>query len=124
LVASKDNWLKLLQDVCWQAATFTTAYHRNTQLHQSLCWRWLQVHLARLKSGERVVVKVQRPGLKDLFDIDLKNIRWAAVAAATMRLDNRSSIAVFMNIADRQLLPSNKGFSCSIDSMVQQRSDL
>jgi predicted unusual protein kinase regulating ubiquinone biosynthesis (AarF/ABC1/UbiB family) len=35
----------------------------------------VQVHLARLKSGERVVVKVQRPGLKDLFDIDLKNIR-------------------------------------------------
>jgi hypothetical protein len=35
------------------------------------------VHLATLKSGERVVVKVQRPGLKDLFDIDLKNIRWA-----------------------------------------------
>lgn len=35
-----------------------------------------QVHLATLKSGERVVVKVQRPGLKELFDIDLKNIRW------------------------------------------------
>jgi hypothetical protein len=35
-----------------------------------------QVHLATLKSGEKVVVKVQRPGLKALFDIDLKNIRW------------------------------------------------
>lgn len=34
-----------------------------------------QVHLATLRSGEQVVVKVQRPGLKDLFDIDLKNIR-------------------------------------------------
>lgn len=33
-----------------------------------------QVHLARL-DGERVVVKVQRPGLKELFDIDLKNLR-------------------------------------------------
>ncbi len=30
--------------------------------------------MARL-NGERVVVKVQRPGLKELFDIDLKNIR-------------------------------------------------
>ena len=30
--------------------------------------------MARLK-GETVVVKVQRPGLKELFDIDLKNIR-------------------------------------------------
>ena len=25
--------------------------------------------------GEKVVVKVQRPGLKELFDIDLKNVR-------------------------------------------------
>lgn len=33
-----------------------------------------QVHRARLK-GEEVVVKVQRPGLKGLFDIDLKNLR-------------------------------------------------
>uniref|UniRef100_F6H4A0 ABC1 atypical kinase-like domain-containing protein n=1 Tax=Vitis vinifera TaxID=29760 RepID=F6H4A0_VITVI len=33
-----------------------------------------QVHRARLK-GQEVVVKVQRPGLKDLFDIDLKNLR-------------------------------------------------
>ena len=38
-----------------------------------------QAHLARLSSGERVVVKVQRPGLKALFDIDLKNIRALAV---------------------------------------------
>ncbi|MCM1983243.1 ABC1 kinase family protein [Lyngbya confervoides] len=30
-----------------------------------------QVHLARLKSGEEVVVKVQRPGLAQLFAIDL-----------------------------------------------------
>jgi hypothetical protein len=37
------------------------------------------VHLARLHNGQRVVVKVQRPGLKDLFDIDLKNIRALAV---------------------------------------------
>lgn len=33
-----------------------------------------QVHRAKLK-GQEVVVKVQRPGLKDLFDIDLKNLR-------------------------------------------------
>ena len=25
--------------------------------------------------GQKVVVKVQRPGLKELFDIDLKNVR-------------------------------------------------
>jgi predicted unusual protein kinase regulating ubiquinone biosynthesis (AarF/ABC1/UbiB family) len=35
-----------------------------------------QVHLAKLKStGEQVIVKVQRPGLKEIFDIDLKNLR-------------------------------------------------
>ncbi|GBG75747.1 hypothetical protein CBR_g20993 [Chara braunii] len=33
-----------------------------------------QVHRARLVSGEEVVVKVQRPGLKQLFDIDLEQI--------------------------------------------------
>lgn len=34
-----------------------------------------QVHRAVLHSGEQVVVKVQRPGLKQLFDIDLNNLR-------------------------------------------------
>ena len=34
-----------------------------------------QVHRATLLSGEQVVVKVQRPGLKRLFDIDLANLR-------------------------------------------------
>ncbi|KAL4554808.1 hypothetical protein LXL04_037414 [Taraxacum kok-saghyz] len=33
-----------------------------------------QVHRVKLK-GQELVVKVQRPGLKDLFDIDLKNLR-------------------------------------------------
>ncbi|WIA14006.1 hypothetical protein OEZ85_002567 [Tetradesmus obliquus] len=34
-----------------------------------------QVHRAVLLTGEEVVVKVQRPGLKQLFDIDLNNLR-------------------------------------------------
>lgn len=34
-----------------------------------------QVHRAVLFSGQEVVVKVQRPGLKQLFDIDLENLR-------------------------------------------------
>ncbi|XP_057796695.1 protein ACTIVITY OF BC1 COMPLEX KINASE 7, chloroplastic-like isoform X1 [Salvia miltiorrhiza] len=34
-----------------------------------------QVHRAILHSGEKVVVKVQRPGLKKLFDIDLQNLK-------------------------------------------------
>jgi predicted unusual protein kinase regulating ubiquinone biosynthesis (AarF/ABC1/UbiB family) len=37
-----------------------------------------QVHKAVLHSGEAVVVKVQRPGLKKLFEIDLKILRGIA----------------------------------------------
>lgn len=37
-----------------------------------------QVHRAILHNGEKVVVKVQRPGLKKLFDIDLKNLKLIA----------------------------------------------
>lgn len=35
----------------------------------------VQVHRAVLHTGEQVVVKVQRPGLKNLFDIDLANLK-------------------------------------------------
>ncbi|KAK9056819.1 hypothetical protein SSX86_024183 [Deinandra increscens subsp. villosa] len=37
-----------------------------------------QVHRAILHNGEKVVVKVQRPGLKRLFGLDLRNIKLAA----------------------------------------------
>lgn len=37
-----------------------------------------QVHRAVLHNGEKVVVKVQRPGLKKLFDIDLGNLKLLA----------------------------------------------
>ncbi|XP_010551963.1 PREDICTED: uncharacterized protein LOC104822435 [Tarenaya hassleriana] len=37
-----------------------------------------QVHRAVLQNGEIVVVKVQRPGLKKLFDIDLRNLKLIA----------------------------------------------
>ncbi|XP_057774763.1 protein ACTIVITY OF BC1 COMPLEX KINASE 8, chloroplastic-like [Salvia miltiorrhiza] len=46
-----------------------------------------QVHRARLK-GEELVVKVQRPGLKDLFDIDLKNLR--VIAEYLQKIDPKS----------------------------------
>lgn len=46
-----------------------------------------QVHLAKLR-GETVVVKIQRPGLKSLFDIDLKNIR--VLAQWLQKLDPQS----------------------------------
>ena len=37
-----------------------------------------QVHTAKYK-GEKVAIKVQRAGLKELFDLDLKNLRKLAV---------------------------------------------
>ncbi|EOD24035.1 hypothetical protein EMIHUDRAFT_435521 [Emiliania huxleyi CCMP1516] len=44
-----------------------------------------QVHRARLHSGDEVVVKVQRENLRQLFDVDLFNIR--LVASLADRLD-------------------------------------
>ncbi|KAL5820429.1 hypothetical protein ACOSQ3_022311 [Xanthoceras sorbifolium] len=46
-----------------------------------------QVHRARMK-GQEVVIKVQRPGLKDLFDIDLKNLR--VIAEYLQKVDPKS----------------------------------
>lgn len=37
-----------------------------------------QVHRAQLQSGEEVVAKIQRPGLKKLFDIDLRILKGIA----------------------------------------------
>uniref|UniRef100_A0A7C9DY87 ABC1 atypical kinase-like domain-containing protein n=1 Tax=Opuntia streptacantha TaxID=393608 RepID=A0A7C9DY87_OPUST len=37
-----------------------------------------QVHRAILHNGERVAIKVQRPGLKRLFDVDLRNLKLIA----------------------------------------------
>ncbi|KAK0589343.1 hypothetical protein LWI29_013003 [Acer saccharum] len=37
-----------------------------------------QVHRAILHDGEKVVVKIQRPGLKKLFDIDLRSLKLVA----------------------------------------------
>ncbi|XP_040376881.1 protein ACTIVITY OF BC1 COMPLEX KINASE 8, chloroplastic [Oryza brachyantha] len=46
-----------------------------------------QVHRACL-NGKEVVIKVQRPGLKDLFDIDLKNLR--VIAEYLQKVDPKS----------------------------------
>lgn len=46
-----------------------------------------QVHRASLK-GQEVVIKVQRPGLKELFDIDLKNLR--VIAEYLQKIDPKS----------------------------------
>jgi predicted unusual protein kinase regulating ubiquinone biosynthesis (AarF/ABC1/UbiB family) len=38
-----------------------------------------QVHRAGLRTGEDVIIKIQRPGLKDLFDLDLDALRTVAL---------------------------------------------
>lgn len=44
----------------------------------------MQVHRATLHTGEQVVVKVQRPGLQRLFDIDLAQLRTVAAQLDAM----------------------------------------
>ncbi|KAJ1638965.1 ABC1 family-domain-containing protein [Pavlovales sp. CCMP2436] len=44
-----------------------------------------QVHLATTREGERVCVKVQRPGLEELFRVDLKNLQ--VLSEVAMSLD-------------------------------------
>ena len=52
-----------------------------------------QVHRGVLHTGEQVVVKVQRPGLKKLFDIDLANMqKLAAVLDAQDEANDFTSI--------------------------------
>ncbi|KAL3133809.1 hypothetical protein ABBQ32_008284 [Trebouxia sp. C0010 RCD-2024] len=54
-----------------------------------------QVHRAVLHTGETVVVKVQRPGLKNLFDIDMANLK--VLAKQMDRTDENSD---FLGIYD------------------------
>ena len=59
-----------------------------------------QVHLAKLKTtGEQVIIKVQRPGLKEIFDIDLKNLRVIAKWLQSVDPKNdgakRDGVAIF-----------------------------
>lgn len=52
------------------------AWHQVVAPHISFHFNsGMQVHRAELHSGEGVVVKVQRPGLARLFDIDLAQLR-------------------------------------------------
>ena len=53
---------------------------------------YIQVHRAVLHNGERVAVKVQRPGLKKLFDIDLRYIQITGVLEKrTVGLEKQTS---------------------------------
>jgi predicted unusual protein kinase regulating ubiquinone biosynthesis (AarF/ABC1/UbiB family) len=53
----------------------------------------VQVHRAQLNAGELVVVKVQRPGLRRLFEIDLRQLR-----ALAEQLDGQEEGRDFLGI--------------------------
>lgn len=76
ICVARDRWGVHLHRVAVQqpsGRTFSgSAYDPDTGA--VLCCA-VQVHRAVLHSGEAVVIKVQRPGLKQLFDIDLNNLR-------------------------------------------------
>jgi|GEM_PF-199766 len=48
-----------------------------------------QVHRARLHSGEEVVVKIQRPGLAETFQVDLSVLRWLTARIANSGFGRR-----------------------------------
>jgi len=59
-----------------------------------------QVHRATLKSGEEVIVKVQREHLKDLFKVDLWNLRLVAYLADRFDHQTEAAAANWQAIAD------------------------
>jgi predicted unusual protein kinase regulating ubiquinone biosynthesis (AarF/ABC1/UbiB family) len=58
-----------------------------------------QVHKAVTWDGRTVVVKVQRPGLRELFDIDLEALRQIA-AALDAQDENRDLTGIYQECAD------------------------
>ena len=59
-----------------------------------------QVHRATLKDGTEVVVKVQRDGLVEQFDVDCKNIRFLASVADRVDPENEGVSSNWRGIAD------------------------
>mmetsp|Transcript_33327 Transcript_33327/g.82994 ORF Transcript_33327/g.82994 Transcript_33327/m.82994 type:complete len:679 (+) Transcript_33327:215-2251(+) len=59
-----------------------------------------QVHRATLLTGEEVVVKVQRENLRELFDVDLFNIRLVAMLADRLDPQTEATTANWKGIAD------------------------
>ena len=59
-----------------------------------------QVHRATLHTGEHVVVKVQRDGLRDQFDVDCANIRFLARLADRLDPENEGVASNWRGIAD------------------------
>ena len=57
------------------------------------------MHRARLWDGRTVAVKVQRPGLKALFDIDLAALRQIA-AALDAQDESRDFLSIYSECAD------------------------
>jgi predicted unusual protein kinase regulating ubiquinone biosynthesis (AarF/ABC1/UbiB family) len=59
-----------------------------------------QVHRARLLNGDEVIVKVQRDGLRDQFDVDCSNIKFLASVADRLDPENEGVASNWRGIAD------------------------
>ncbi|KAL0400384.1 UNVERIFIED_CONTAM: protein ACTIVITY OF BC1 COMPLEX kinase, chloroplastic [Sesamum radiatum] len=80
-----------------------------------------QVHRAILHNGEKVVVKVQRPGLKKLFDIDLKNLKLIAEyfqRSETLGGPTRDWIGIYEECANMLLKIYNVGFFFILNALL------
>ena len=60
-----------------------------------------QVHLARLKDGRKVVVKVQYPGVDDAMDSDLKHLKLTLKASGLLKIDSASMDELFHELKSR-----------------------
>lgn len=94
------------------------------------CCLDVQVHRATL-NGEDVVIKVQRPGLRELFEVDLRNIRVLAVwlQAADPKSDGaaRDWVAIYDECSkilyEVRCDDSAWRFSvCALETLPEQRS--
>jgi len=59
-----------------------------------------QVHRARLLNGDEVIVKVQRDGLREQFDVDCFNIKFLASVADRLDPENEGVASNWRGIAD------------------------
>src|SRR6185503_4351598 len=55
-----------------------------------------QVHRALTRAGEPVAVKVQRPGIEDIFRADIRNILRVARLGDRFQLMGRTSVAAMV----------------------------
>lgn len=72
---------------------FFTSFNREATAAASVA----QVHEARTQAGDRVAVKVQRAGIRPLFDADMRNLRRLATVCDALGLAGRISMGAIID---------------------------